>query len=114
MDRFVNCHICLEDVHIESCWCVISEHTRHYECKDTVQCNKITVTKFPRGNPCASPPAPIALPVVVDPIVVDPPIVVKPPIEEEKEIVEWSRVTILSKIKRFLFGKNIYTKVKSE
>ena len=39
--RVVTCNKCLEDVHIDTTWCIIQYNKRYYECKDKGLCIKL-------------------------------------------------------------------------
>ena len=46
--RIVTCGICLEEININDCWCIINMGRRFYECKDIVVCKNIVLSKFPK------------------------------------------------------------------
>jgi hypothetical protein len=107
----VLCEICKKIVSPLDCWCVIDtrQKTRHYECKDTVNCKPKVKPPQPTPAPTSSEPAPFEIEI---------------PDEELPDsymytdsVPQWAeaypRPSFLQRIKQWFTNSPGYTKVKT-
>ena len=99
--RVVSCKLCLQNVYIDTTWCIIQYSKKHYECKDKGLCQELSYC-----NPM--PSAPPVDPEYDDELISE----IEQLMAADTNLQDNSCKSIYTRIKQFLFSYTRYSKRK--